>query len=167
MTTVEALKSLYAALGGSGADVADCQTNVDVLNAIAAKYEGDADALQNAIAVANIAAVADNIGGGGGGGDLSTAQVTVNNTSSNTTGAIFVASVLDDGADAYTLAERHPGGASVTYTVLLYKGMAYCDLTDFSHQAIIATGGVDYSSEDNDALITGDGVINIANPADH
>lgn len=61
MTNVEALKALYAALGGSAADVADASTTVQVLNAIAAKYEGEDDATLNAEAIANIAAVASSI----------------------------------------------------------------------------------------------------------
>lgn len=65
MTNVEALKALYAALGGVAADVADATTITAVLNAIAAKYEGADDATTNAEAIANIADVAENIGGGG------------------------------------------------------------------------------------------------------
>jgi len=61
MTNVEALKALYAALGGDPADVADATTIVGVLNVIAAKYEGADDATANAEAIANIAAVAGNI----------------------------------------------------------------------------------------------------------
>lgn len=41
MKKLEALKSLYAALGGTSTDVADCDTSVDVLNAILAL--GDVD----------------------------------------------------------------------------------------------------------------------------
>lgn len=65
MTNVEALKALYTALGGEAAEVENASTIVEVLNAIAAKYEGEDDATANAEAIANIAAVADNIGGGG------------------------------------------------------------------------------------------------------
>lgn len=65
MTTVEALKDLYVALGGDLADVQDMSTNVAVLNAISAKYNGASDAVLNPEAVANIAAVAGDIGGGG------------------------------------------------------------------------------------------------------
>ena len=61
MTNVEALKALYAALGGDPDDVADASTIVEVLNAIAAKYEGDNDATLNPEAIANIAAVAENL----------------------------------------------------------------------------------------------------------
>ena len=61
MTNVEALKALYAALGGDPADVAHASTIVEVLNAIAAKYEGDDDATSNPEAIANIAAVAENL----------------------------------------------------------------------------------------------------------
>lgn len=58
MTNVEALKALYAALGGTASDVANCTTIVEVLNAIAAKYDGESDATINPDAIANIAAVA-------------------------------------------------------------------------------------------------------------
>lgn len=61
MTNVEALKALYAALGGDAADVADATTSVEVLNAIAAKYDGESDAILNPEAIANIVAVLDNI----------------------------------------------------------------------------------------------------------
>ena len=61
MTNVEALKSLYTALGGSADNVANASTIVDVLNEIAKLYSGDYDATQNAEAIANIAAVASSI----------------------------------------------------------------------------------------------------------
>ena len=58
MNNVDALKSLYTALGGNSADVANAVTIVDVLNAIAALFSGDDDATTNPEAIANIAAVA-------------------------------------------------------------------------------------------------------------
>jgi hypothetical protein len=61
MTNVEALQALYIALGGDAADVANCTTIVEVLNAISAKYEGADDATLNPDAIANIAAVAGSI----------------------------------------------------------------------------------------------------------
>lgn len=61
MTNVEALKALYAAFGGTPADVAGASTTVAVLNAFAAKFDGDDDAVLNADAIANIAAVAGSI----------------------------------------------------------------------------------------------------------
>ena len=61
MTNVEALKALYAALGGTADDVADAVTNVEVLNAIADLFEGDDDATTIADAIANITAVASAI----------------------------------------------------------------------------------------------------------
>lgn len=61
MTNVEALKALYVALGGDAGDVANVSTIVGVLNAIAAKYEGDDDATLNPVAIANITAVLNNI----------------------------------------------------------------------------------------------------------
>lgn len=61
MTNVEALRALYVALGGTPADVANANTIVGVLNAIAAKYEGEDDATLNPEAIANITAVLNNI----------------------------------------------------------------------------------------------------------
>ena len=61
MTNVEALKVLYTALGGTASNVANASTIVEVLNAIAAKYEGEDDATLNPEAIANIAAVAGSI----------------------------------------------------------------------------------------------------------
>lgn len=61
MTNVEALKALYHALGGDLDDVADANKIVDVLNAIAAKYEGNDDATLNAQGIANITEIIGNI----------------------------------------------------------------------------------------------------------
>lgn len=61
MTNVEALQALYVALGGDADDVVNVSTIVGVLNAIAAKYDGDDDATINPDAIANITAVLDNI----------------------------------------------------------------------------------------------------------
>ncbi len=58
MKNVEALKDLYVALGGQAEDVADANTSVEVLNAIAALYGGEDDAILNPEAIHNIAAVA-------------------------------------------------------------------------------------------------------------
>lgn len=61
MTNVEALQTLYVALGGDADDVANASTSVEVLNAIATLFDGDDDAIINPDAIANIAAVAGNI----------------------------------------------------------------------------------------------------------
>lgn len=58
---VEALRTLYVALGGEASDVKNASTIVEVLNAIAVLFEGDGDATLNAEAIANIAAVAGGI----------------------------------------------------------------------------------------------------------
>lgn len=79
MTNVEALQSLYVALGGDAADVADATTITAILNAIAAKYEGANDATTNAEAIANIADVAGSISPSGG-GNVKTVLATINNT---------------------------------------------------------------------------------------
>lgn len=57
MTNVEALQALYVALGGNSADVANATQIVDVLNTISGLYGGATTAVQNAEAIANIAAV--------------------------------------------------------------------------------------------------------------
>jgi hypothetical protein len=64
MTNPEALKALYVALGGDASAVADDNLTVEVLNALAAKFEGEADADTIPEAIENITAVAENIGGG-------------------------------------------------------------------------------------------------------
>lgn len=57
MTNVDALKSLYTAIGGS-ADLSGVNTIVGVLNAIAVKLGGTGGSLTNADAIADIATVA-------------------------------------------------------------------------------------------------------------
>lgn len=89
---VEALKALYAALGGTPADVADALAIVDVLNAIAAKYDGDDDATLNPDAIANIAAIAGSITPSPVQPTLIEKSITANGT--------YTAS--DDGADGYS-----------------------------------------------------------------
>lgn len=61
MNNVEALKALYVALGGNTADVANASTIVEVLNAIAAKFDGQDDATVNPEAIANITSIASSI----------------------------------------------------------------------------------------------------------
>lgn len=58
MSNVEALKALYAALGGETSTVVGASTVVDVLNEISKLFSGDDDATLNAEAINNIAAVA-------------------------------------------------------------------------------------------------------------
>ena len=59
MTNVDALKSLYTALGGESSAVANADTIVSVLNAIATLLGSTAEpAATNAGAISNIAAVA-------------------------------------------------------------------------------------------------------------
>ena len=53
--TVNALKGLYVALGGSESDVASCTKTVQVLNKIAALYSGTATATKISEAIENIA----------------------------------------------------------------------------------------------------------------
>lgn len=71
MTNVEALKSLYHALGGDLDDVADVNTIVGMLNAISAKFDGADDAELNAQGIENITEIIGNITA-----DLTTLDVT-------------------------------------------------------------------------------------------
>lgn len=57
MTNVDALKSLYTAIGGSN-DLSGVNTIVGILNAIAVKLGGTGGNLTNADAIADIATVA-------------------------------------------------------------------------------------------------------------
>lgn len=77
MTNPEALKALYVALGGDASAVADDNLTVEVLNALAAKFEGEADADTIPEAIENITAVAENIGGGGNPNETGTIEGTV------------------------------------------------------------------------------------------
>lgn len=63
--TVDRLKELFVKLGGAESVVAGCNTIVEVLNAISAKYDGKDDAILNPDAISNITEIADKIGGGG------------------------------------------------------------------------------------------------------
>lgn len=62
MTTPEALKGLYVALGGNAADVAGKVLTVEVLNAISGKYGGETTAVTIPEAIQAITAVAGEIG---------------------------------------------------------------------------------------------------------
>lgn len=155
MTTVEALKDLYVALGGELADVQDMSTNVAVLNAISAKYSGASDAVLNPEAVANIAAVADQIGGGGGGGgesDFSTAQVTIVNP------PMFLnLPVLVDNPEYVTgiMSKYYPLEDENTITIALYKG--HCYYTGGNIQTV--SGNIQLDETLNLYDITGDCTI--------
>lgn len=111
---LDALRALYVALGGEETEVADCRTSVEVLNAIAAKFGGDGDAVINAGAIANIAAVAGDMGGG----DFKTATVIVTDDSTYK-GYIRLPFLTtpDNGIQGQTTAIG-------THTVVLYKGTA-------------------------------------------
>lgn len=61
MTNVEALKALYAAMGGTASDVANAVTIVQVLDAISKRFSGTENAVLNADAISNIAAVVGNV----------------------------------------------------------------------------------------------------------
>lgn len=61
MTTPEALKALYVALGGSSSNVAGLSKTVDVLNKISALYGGSGGGNTIPKAIASITAVASGV----------------------------------------------------------------------------------------------------------
>lgn len=153
MTTVQALKDLYVALGGAAADVADCNTNVDVLNVISAKYEGADNAVLNPEAIANIAAVADQIGGGGGGdSDFSTATVTINNTVENSSIGVLCSYIVNDDI----LSSDSVSYGTKQITMILYKGSAELSI---DADEITSTSGDIEETDDLTYSVTGDCTI--------
>lgn len=151
MTTVEALKALYVALGGAEKDVSDCVTNVDVLNVISAKYQGADDAVLNPEAIANITEVAGNIGGGSS--DTATVEVDIGG------GASLIAPNVYSDDDFYTMEISDDG----TYQILLYNGKGFAYINDPSLQLNVeTTGDITYYAEQGMFLITGNGSISIS-----
>lgn len=170
MTNVEALKSLYVALGGEINDVKNCTTSVEVLNAISDKYEGASDAVLNPDAIKNIADVADNIAGSG---DFSTAEVTISlQKMSDATGGDVVFTFPHISDDEILLSGSVPNIApgngfthSETFTVVLYNGVY--DSTTFTTNGVslagtpVFSGGCALSDDGTKVVITGDGTITI------
>lgn len=93
MTNVEALKILYTAFGGSADDVASASTNVEVLNAISAKFSGEQTALTISEAIYNISQVAGSISKSG----MTLTTKTITPTKSNQT-----VNASSDNADGYS-----------------------------------------------------------------
>lgn len=116
-TNVEALKNLYVALGGEEADVEGFSLSIDVLNAIAAMFDGEGDAALNPDAINNIAEVADNIGGGSKPVGIALAPVNIKNS---TTFKLYVegynVTTLDSGATSLCM-EQVDVNASRTVSV--------------------------------------------------
>lgn len=121
MGNLEALKSLYAALGGAESEVAGCTTSVEVLNAIADKYGGDGDSATNSGAISDIASVAGDIGGG----DFTTATVVVNSNGTYN-GQLNVPYIVEGGVSSGNgiLNVTKTAQSIGTLTVVLYKGTA-------------------------------------------
>lgn len=153
MTTVEALKDLYVALGGELADVQDMSTNVAVLNAISAKYSGASDAVLNPEAVANIAAVADQIGGGES--DFSTAEVTVV-TGSNSNNAYDIEGVVLIENEELTVSMLQPSDPR-TVTAVLYKGKQFLNANHDNVEFV--SGNIEFDETYSCYVITGDCTI--------
>lgn len=152
MTTVEALKDLYVALGGDLADVQDMSTNVAVLNAISAKYEGADNAVLNPEAIANITAVAGNIGGGGE-SDFSTATMTINGTGEYAAD-LMISAIVNDALTLYTSPDFGE------YQTPLYKGagMAFYGVLGYDNVSVSGNASV----ERGVITITGDCTITIS-----
>lgn len=152
MTTVEALKDLYVALGGELADVQDMSTNVAVLNAISAKYNGASDAVLNPEAVANIAAVAGDIGGGGE-SDFSTATMTINGTGEYAAD-LMISAIVNDALTLYTSPDFGE------YQTPLYKGAGMAFYGGLGDDNVSVSGNA--SVEMGVITITGDCTITIS-----
>lgn len=156
-TTVDALKALYVALGGEETDVAECVTNVDVLNVISAKYEGADDAILNPEAIENIAVVAGNIGGG----DFSTVMVTLDASKYHTQVSISIPVISEtENVSGGYMAVYAGNNFKITSPVILYKGKAFAFFTSSVGGQISTSGDITY--ENNAFTITGDGTITIS-----
>lgn len=71
VTKTQALKVLYAVVGGDPTDVADKGTVTEMLNAIATQMGSEEPPASNTVkAILNIAAAMENMGGGGEQGPL-------------------------------------------------------------------------------------------------
>lgn len=161
-TNVEALKNLYVSLGGEEANVEDCSRSVDVLNAIAAMFDGEDDAGLNPDAINNIAEVADNIGGGSKPAEIALAPVNIKNS---TTFKIHVdgykVATLDSGAKSLEM-EQVDVNASRTVSVKTLpnpEGNAYGILlvhstdTSITSRLVLTPSDGDYITDSADTLM--------------
>lgn len=158
-TNLEALKNLYVALGGEEANVEDCSRSVDVLNAIAAMFDGEYDAALNPDAINNIAAVAENIGGGSKPVGIALAPVNIKNS---TTFKLYVdgykVATLDSGATSLEM-EQVDVNASRTVSVKTLpdpEGNAYGILLVHSQDSSITSRLVLTPSEGSNITDTAD-----------
>ena len=90
-------------------------------------------------------------GGGGGSSDFSTAQVTISGLDADVQGCF----VYEKEDVAYTYGAEFYDG---TYTIVLYKGMAY--LYYSGEKTVTVTGSG--TAEQNDIYVTGDCTITIS-----
>ena len=99
-------------------------------------------------------ALADVSVSGGGGGDLSTAEVTITNTTNSDVRCAIpvVEPDFDDAEGVSVLLADHEH----TYNIILYKGKAWFTIDS---ENIAVTGGV---SIDDGIVVTGDGTITIS-----
>ena len=146
---VEALKALYVALGGAAQDVANMTQNVEVLNAISAKYGGEESQL-NAAAILDIADVADNIGGGGG--DFSACNVTIATPGPRPEIAMAIAYESAPGEQAPIDKAIMPENVfdNGTYTAVMYGGAGV---------AIMMSSNCVFSEVEGNAQILNDNMV--------
>ena len=101
-------------------------------------------------------------GGGGGSSDFSTAEVTVTMPAGMTISNLPVPTLDEDVAPDYYEGNTLVG-FSGSYSVVLYKGVAYGWLDpDGGTPTVNVTGGIEYDSEELFFKITGDGTITIS-----
>lgn len=162
MTNVEALKGLFIALGGEASVVEDMDSTVEVLNAIAAKYEGDGDALTNAAGIAAITAVAENISGGGASDwSIATVTVTCSGLSEASQHLLIPAVYEDDSVSAVQAAEMSVG--VVELPVPLYKGLAVGRISNLLGASVSVSGEVTTENSGNGVMffVRGNGTITV------
>lgn len=157
MLTLDALKDLYVAAGGSASAVANASTNVEVLNAIAVLNGGDGGSVLIPDAVEDIA---DHYSGGGG-GDITTVKISVRNAAS-TSAALSIPTFDDDlGSATFVTPVINPGPAK-DIDVILYNGSAVGVISTLPSGATASgTGGVSFTSA-TEFKVTGTGSIVIS-----
>lgn len=156
-TNPEALIELYKALGGDESEVEGATQNVEVLNKIAAMYDGADDAVYNPEAIENIAEV---VTGGGGSSDFSTAEVTITLNTGEVT-AVNVPFADTEYEDAEASTPMPEVGTPMTLNVILYKGKAFFNVLIGDVPVSISVTGDIIMEHETGGTISGNGTITV------